>query len=147
MGRKRPWYADGVRFGCAGSANCCSSHGEYDRVYFTRDEERALGEFLGLSRTQLRRRYLKLEDGYRVARSNGAACIFLEGTRCSVYPVRPVPCRTWPFWPEMMKPEVWKTEVLAFCPGTRRGRARTRREIEAAMRLKRAHDRALENER
>jgi hypothetical protein len=36
---------------------------------------------------------------------------------CSIYPVRPVQCRTWPFWNINLKsPDNWNTEAMT-CPG------------------------------
>ena len=45
-------------------------------------------------------------------------CIFLEnGKLCSVYDLRPVQCRTFPYWPEVMESrETWNTEKLE-CEG------------------------------
>ncbi len=140
------WYAEGVRFGCREGGDCCHNHGEYDRVYFTRREARALARHLGLSLTALRRRHLRDEDGYLIARSRGGACEFLSDCRCTIYPVRPVPCRTWPFWPETMERAAWNAEVRSFCSGIGRGRLHAREEIEAAMRQKDAHDRELDSE-
>lgn len=140
----RPWYADGVRFGCTESGSCCHNHGEYDSVYFTRREERAVADHLGVTLRELRRRYVRREDGYRVARSEGGACIFLEGCRCSIYPVRPVPCRTWPFWPDTMSKRAWTRDVVPLCRGVGKGPRHSRADIEAAMQAKAEHDRELD---
>lgn len=45
-------------------------------------------------------------------------CIFLEnGKLCSVYDLRPVQCRTFPYWPEVMESrETWNAEKLE-CEG------------------------------
>jgi Fe-S-cluster containining protein len=142
----RPWYADGVRFGCTESGACCHSRGEYDYVYFTRDEESRVAEHMGLTLRELRTDYTTRADGLRVARSAGGACVFLDGCRCPIYPVRPVPCRTWPFWPETMTRRAFRTEVASFCAGVGRGRMHSLAEIEQAMREKAHHDHELENE-
>ena len=143
---RRPWYADGVRFGCTESGRCCQNHGEFNSVYFTKREERALADHLEISLRELRARYLKREDGYRVARSKDDACIFLDGCSCSIYAVRPVPCRTWPFWPETIAKRDWERDVVPLCRGVGRGALRSREEIEEAMHRKAEHDRELENE-
>jgi len=140
----RPWYADGVRFGCTESGDCCHNHADYDSVYLTAKEERAAAEHLGLTLGELRRRFTTREDGYRIARSTGGACAFLSGYRCTIYRVRPVPCRTWPFWPETMKRRVFDDEVRPFCAGVGRGRLHSREEIERALAEKARHDEALE---
>jgi len=40
------------------------------------------------------------------------ACIFLQDDKtCSIYEARPVQCRTYPFWPRIMKSrEAWRQE-------------------------------------
>jgi len=143
---KKVWYAEGVRFGCTEGGDCCKNHGDYDRVYFTRREERALARFLGAPVAAVREKMLREEDGYRVARARRGACVFLEGCRCSIYPVRPTPCRTWPFWPDTMKRSTWSREVVPFCHGVGNGALHTREEIEAAMRAKAEHDRELDDD-
>jgi hypothetical protein len=142
----RIWFEAGIRFGCTQGGDCCHNHGGYDRVYFTRNEERALATFLAVTMRVLRRKFLREENGYRVARVRSGACIFLEGCRCSIYPVRPTPCRTWPFWPDTMKRTTWQKEVVPFCRGVGRGRLYTREEIERSMREKAAHDRELDDD-
>jgi uncharacterized protein len=55
-------------------------------------------------------------------------CIFLtrdgEGaTGCLIYPVRPMQCRTWPFWNENLKsPEEWR-RAAGKCLGIRQAAA------------------------
>ncbi|MGZ5280435.1 MAG: YkgJ family cysteine cluster protein, partial [Pseudobdellovibrionaceae bacterium] len=34
---------------------------------------------------------------------------------------RPIQCRTWPFWPDVMNAKTWKKEVVTFCPGVGKG--------------------------
>ena len=50
-------------------------------------------------------------------------CTFLDGRtrRCSIYPVRPAQCRTWPFWNSNLEsPEMWKRGQNV-CPGMGQG--------------------------
>ena len=100
-GAERPWYADGLRFRCLPDcAACCVNHGSYAYVYLEPEDELAIAGFLGLTRAEFRRHYTSLDDGHRVLRMDDPACPLLAGTRCSVYPVRPVQCGTFPFWQE-----------------------------------------------
>jgi len=57
---------------------------------------------------------------------HGYDCTFLDRSAdgkalCSVYPVRPQQCRTWPFWKENLEsPDDWEhTEQV--CPGSGQG--------------------------
>jgi hypothetical protein len=141
------WYAQGIRFGCTEGGDCCHTHGEYASVYFSGREERALADHLGVTLSTVRARYVRRDrSGYRVARSKDGACIFLEGCRCSIYPVRPVPCRTWPFWPETLERGTWDREVVPFCRGVGKGKLHPLHEIEAQARAKAAHDEEIDGE-
>jgi Fe-S-cluster containining protein len=48
--------------------------------------------------------------------------VFWEAGRgCTVYPVRPKQCRTWPFWESNVEtPEAWE-RTTQICPGSGRG--------------------------
>lgn len=44
----------------------------------------------------------------------GPGCVFLDNETnfCKIYPVRPIQCSTYPFWPEIMESEKhWNSEV------------------------------------
>lgn len=91
------------------------------------------------------RRYTVLtEEGYRTLRFEEQACVFLEGNRCRIHPVKPTQCRTWPFWSELLESEeAYETEVRAFCPGSRSGPSVPAAEIR---RQAAETDRALEED-
>lgn len=132
--RDEEWYAGGIRFSCAGSGKCCTIHEEYADVYLTHDEERAIADHLGLSVRVLRSRHThRSSSGEPMLRFPGGSCTFLDARRCSIYPVRPEQCQTWPFWPENMDRRVWEQEIAAFCPGIGRGRLHTLEEIRAIL--------------
>jgi hypothetical protein len=89
-----------------------------------------MAEFLGLDLDTFTHRYAYREGGrYSLNEKPGKSgldCIFLEeheGKRiCSVYPVRPVQCRTWPFWSDNLKsPAAWETSSQK-CPGMNNGK-------------------------
>jgi len=128
------WYREGVRFACTGSGKCCAIHGEHAYVYFTREEEAAIARHLGMTVRTFRHRHTRRTSfGPRTLRFPDGGCTFLRDRRCSIYPVRPAQCRTWPFWPENMDPEVWEHEVAAFCPGVGRGRLYSMEEIRTIL--------------
>lgn len=123
---KAPWYADGLKFTCTQCGNCCTGAPGY--VYVDDEEIRMIAEFIGrsdgtLGREHLRRvgrRYSLTED-----RRSGD-CFFLkevDGKRiCSIYPVRPLQCRTWPFWDiNLASPADW-ADAAKGCPGMNKGR-------------------------
>jgi Fe-S-cluster containining protein len=83
------------------------------------------------------RKYCDKEDGEFYLKLPKQDCLFLVGKRCSVYQARPTQCRTWPFWPENMKPSVWRAEVAPFCAGVGKGRLYSAQEIAGLLALHR----------
>ncbi|HEV8050891.1 MAG TPA: YkgJ family cysteine cluster protein, partial [Parachlamydiaceae bacterium] len=54
---------------------------------------------------------------YALVEKKNYDCIFLKDKKCSVYPVRPTQCRTFPWWMQnLATPEDWK-EAAKFCEG------------------------------
>ena len=89
----------------------------------------------------MRRRYLRRVGARHslIERGDNKDCVFLiseEGGRkhCSIYPVRPHQCRTWPFWPgNLADPQSW-VEAQLRCPGINRGPIHLCDEIEVKRR-------------
>jgi Fe-S-cluster containining protein len=91
---------------------------------------------LGLTWKWFRRHYLRrLEDGSLVAADNAGACTFLDtGRQCRIYAVRPMQCRTYPFWPELVSSEVaWQGEARR-CEGINCGDVVSTTRIRKAVR-------------
>ena len=121
---KQKWYVSGLHFGCTQCGNCCSGAPGY--VWITKEEIRRVAEYLKredgwLDKEHLRRVGLK----YSLTEKKNGDCVFLERvngrTQCSIYPVRPLQCRTWPFWNQNLEsPDTWN-EAHAKCPGINHG--------------------------
>jgi Fe-S-cluster containining protein len=95
----------------------------------------AIARRLGLSAAELRRRFLvrdpEGEPSLRI-QPNGDCIFWNEG--CSIYPVRPRQCRTFPFWAENLRsPEAW-AEVGLSCRGAGSGRLYSLAEIRSVLR-------------
>lgn len=91
---------------------------------------------LGMKTRAFTQRYCDQEDGIWKLKSGPTDdCMFLKDKRCSVYEGRPVQCRTWPFWSEVMKPKAWNIEVGGFCPGVGKGRTWTPAEVEEQLKI------------
>ena len=150
-----PWYADGLKFTCTQCGNCCTGPSGY--VWISDVEVNRLAEFLKLTPREVRGRYCRKVGTRWTLRERRAAngdydCVFLtEGATggpkrrelaageaipmkkrgCSIYPVRPLQCRTWPFWQSLLaSEEMWKGASRR-CPGLDRGsRLFNREQIE-----------------
>ena len=119
----QPWYADGLNFTCSQCGNCCTGGPGY--VWISRQEIVRLAEFLKITPQETVEKYCRKEGGrFSLTEFRNAAglydCVFLKEEkvrvpapggatgetvvqtrrRCTVYEVRPLQCRTWPFWPE-----------------------------------------------
>ena len=120
--RPAPWYADGLRFECQTDCGaCCTNHGSYEYVYLNDAEIRKLSSHLELEIDVFLERYTVCESGWVVLRMDEPDCPFLDGASCKVYPVRPVQCRTFPFWKENLRSRRRWERLAEFCPGIGRG--------------------------
>ena len=126
--RKSPWYAAGLCFECQRCGECC--RGEPGYVWVTAADLDRIAAYLranpeDLSASSVRRfgRRLSLRE-----RPNGD-CVFYAGG-CTIYPVRPQQCRTFPFWPENLTSRRRWERVGKECRGIGRGRLWTAREID-----------------
>jgi Fe-S-cluster containining protein len=118
------WFADGLHFSCTQCGNCCSGPPGY--VWFTEQEGKAIAEYLHRDEGEFLRAFAVMHNGQwslrEVKRGPSYDCIFLDRddsgkALCSIYPVRPRQCRTWPFWPELLKSrDAWK-QASRRCPG------------------------------
>ncbi|HQV33379.1 MAG TPA: YkgJ family cysteine cluster protein [Calditrichia bacterium] len=142
MAKKR-FYHKGLLFTCTECGQCCSNPGGY--VSMTLQEKKALVAFLDIPEDTFEATFVEKKgaDGeiYLRSRENGD-CIFLKNERCSVYPVRPLQCSTFPFWPENLKsPYRWKL-TAGYCPGIGQGRLYSQNEIEVVLKKVREARRA-----
>ena len=126
-------------FSCTACGDCCSTGDDY-YVYLTDGEAERIRNYLGLSKGWFRRRYLeRLEEGELVATAAAdGRCIFLDANKqCKVYAVRPLQCRTYPFWPELVgTSKAWQAEATR-CEGINCGKAvpveRIRSSVKACL--------------
>lgn len=138
-----PWYADGLRFECTQCGNCCS--GPPGAVWLTDAEEDAIARELRLDPEVFRARYVRRIGARRslreVVREGRHDCIFLDReshpgrATCSIYRVRPLQCRTWPWWPEVVEtPGAWEeTRRRTPCPGMGQGQLHSLVEITVGL--------------
>lgn len=117
---------DGYKYGfnpqacstCGG--HCCT--GESGYIWVKRKEIEEISDFLDISvekfaimyLKRVKHRYTLLE--YKREEKNDFACIFFDDQikGCSIYPVRPLQCRIFPFWDHFKNN---REEVEKECPG------------------------------
>lgn len=124
------WYEPGLSFKCTQCGNCCT--GPAGVVWFTEEEGERMAEHLGLSKHDFLRDYAEKRYGKWTLKEvihpdRGYDCIFLRFDRktgkagCSIYPVRPTQCWTWPFWPSLLESRKSWNQAAKTCPGMRKG--------------------------
>ena len=129
---KKPWYSDGLRFECTGCGNCCT--GAPGVVWVSDEELHQIAEFLDEPVGGVKIEHTKLFAGRRTLKefANGDCTFFDPEKRgCTIYPVRPIQCRTWPFWESNLESETEWNEVKKECPGAGQGNFFSLEQIEA----------------
>jgi len=116
-----PWYAEGLRFACRACGRCCGGAPGY--VWVDKEEVAAMASHLGMTARQFRRQYLRrLWRGLCLKEKSNYDCVLLDAAgRCVAYEVRPLQCRTWPFWPtNLVSRRAWD-DAARRCPGMNSG--------------------------
>jgi len=115
------WYSDGLRFECTRCRQCCT--GEPGYVWVNKNRVVSIADFLAMTVREFLTRYCR-RVWWRVSlkEMDNGDCVFLTEQGCSVYPVRPEQCRSFPFWPDnLSSPGRWEA-VRKRCPGVGRGK-------------------------
>jgi Fe-S-cluster containining protein len=116
-----PWYQDGLRFSCTRCGHCCT--GEPGFVWVEDADLAAIADYLDLPVEQLLAMYTRNTTRGQTLREKGNGdCVFYDRDNgCTIYPVRPPQCRTWPFWESNVEsPESWQ-RTCEVCPGSGQG--------------------------
>ncbi len=124
------WYADGLQFSCTQCGNCCTGAPGY--VWLTLEDMERIAAHLKMPFDDFTRTYVRrVGQRFSLTEKMNYDCTFLTRDKkgkagCMIYPVRPMQCRTWPFWTENLKsPGTWKnaSERAGGCPGMRDAKA------------------------
>jgi Fe-S-cluster containining protein len=116
-----PWYHDGLRFTCTRCGHCCT--GEPGFVWVEDKDLVAIADNQGETLEEVKALYTRWTTRGRSLRekSNGDCIFFSRTDGCTIYPVRPPQCRTWPFWESNVDtPEAWQN-TCSVCPGSGQG--------------------------
>jgi len=115
------WYASGLQFECTRCNQCCT--GEPGYVWVDRNRVTSIADFLAMTTREFLTRYCR-RVWWRVSlkEEDNGDCVFLTPEGCSIYPVRPEQCRTFPFWADNLTSRLHWEAVRARCPGVGKGR-------------------------
>jgi len=128
----------GMKFECTGCGKCCKGPGN---VYIARKEMDAIVSFLKIKpkeKNAFIKRIVQYKKGDFLVHSSGGACRFLdENDRCSIYEVRPLQCRTYPFWPSYFQDAKSYRSLKKECEGVEREAKKSYSPLAIARRLSR----------
>jgi len=99
------------------------------------EEEQRLAGHLQIDIAGLRARFETTRWRFPSLRERAGGECVMHGPdgRCRVYPCRPLMCRTWPFWPELLESQESWTAAARHCPGMNDGRLWTAEEIAVVL--------------
>jgi Fe-S-cluster containining protein len=137
----QPFYADGLKFSCKRCSSCCRHESGF--VYLSENDLARLANEFGMDYTAFVKTWCRwvpftksgAQDRERLSlkEKSNFDCIFWN-TVCTVYHVRPLQCRTFPFWDYVIcSPKAWKTAGEG-CAGIDNGELHGREEIEGFIR-------------
>jgi Fe-S-cluster containining protein len=119
---------EGLRFECSGCGGCCT--GAPGTVGVTDAEIDTISSFLKMSRREFMANCVeRMPGGYSLRERKNYDCWFFAEKKCSIYPVRPMQCRTWPFWLQNLRSDTRWREAAEECPGIGQGRLVSMEEI------------------
>jgi Fe-S-cluster containining protein len=130
-----PWYQDGLRFTCTRCGHCCT--GEPGFVWVDDAELAAIAGHRGETVEEVKALYTRWTSRGRTLREKlNGDCVFYDAQEgCTVYPVRPPQCRTWPFWESnVATPEAWQ-RTCQVCPGSGQGELISVEEITSRLKV------------
>jgi Fe-S-cluster containining protein len=86
--------------------------------------------YLDIPRKEFMRNHCSRLEGRTIIKFKDGVCSLAHDNKCSVYRVRPIQCKAWPFWEENLDEWVWHEEIASICPGVNRGRLYSVAEIK-----------------
>lgn len=129
-----PYYeTEPLVFGCTACGKCCERPG---LVYMTDDDIEALAHHFGMTTGEVKVSMLERDGSDWVVQVDETApCVFYNAhdTSCKIHPVKPLQCRTYPFWAEVVGTRrAWRQEQK-LCPGIGEGRAYAADEVRRIL--------------
>ncbi len=129
--------ASGIRFQCQQCGGCCQGAPGY--VFLSKNDIHRIATYLKLIPRVFLEKYtrqvdFRLRSHYSLIEHPDGRCIFYDQT-CLIYPVRPVQCSTYPFWPPYLETIQEFLHLVRNCPGYGRGERVSEEEINRQLEL------------
>lgn len=106
-------------FNCTQCGKCCYGPGN---VYFTEKDLKNIKKYLKLDQSKWQiifKKIIKKKSNGLYIHHSYDKCYFLnQKNQCIIYPVRPLQCRTFPFWPSNFSTSKELNDLVHQCPGS-----------------------------
>ena len=114
----KKWYKKGLNFSCTECGACCT--GGPGHVWIQEKDIQNIAAFLKITPAEFIAKHTR-HIGERFSLKEKTTfphdCLFLKDKKCTIYPVRPTQCRTYPWWKENIEsPKSWEEEKT-YCEG------------------------------
>lgn len=128
----RYFFDPGLHFACQRCGHCCTGGTGIVRIL---DNEIAdAARFLGITPAAFEADHCHRVGDIRSLRERGNGdCVFYD-RGCTIYPVRPAQCRTFPFWIKNLRSEEAWRDAARECPGIGQGPLHDRETILGVVR-------------
>lgn len=125
------FYEEGLKFSCKECGWCCSFPG--GAVYCTNKEFKAIADHLNMDLNKFMFEYTCIVDDFpSLSSREDGPCIFYD-KGCKIYEVRPLQCRLYPFWTEVVKSKHRWQEEAKNCKGINKGELHSKEVIEKSL--------------
>lgn len=130
------FYEKGLKFACQGCSYCCGHEPGY--VFLSEADLSRLAHGLGLTDeafTEIYCRKIDMGSFYMISlrEKENFDCEFLTEKGCSVYENRPMQCRTYPFWVNVVESSQTWEEEGKLCPGINKGQKFSKNQIQEKL--------------
>lgn len=127
--RQSYFFDQGIEFTCRKCGGCCT--GESGTVRLTNTEIDSIAAFLGISPAKFCADFTFMHGNIRslVEKNNGDCVFFQREKGCTIYAVRPVQCKTYPFWVTNLRSLRRWALACSACPGIGEGRHHSKEKI------------------
>ena len=132
----KPFYNEGLSFSCTRCSACCRHESGF--VFLSETDVSSLAAEFKLPVERFIKAYCRWvpskENTERLSlrEKSNFDCIFWD-SGCKVYNSRPLQCKTFPFWPNVLNLEESWTWTGENCPGINKGKLHNMKEIEKIL--------------
>jgi len=133
------FYKNGLKFECVQCSNCCRIDPGY--VFLSYNDLHRLKEKFNLTEDEFIKKYCRIvnmgeQKRISLIEKSNYDCIFWNNGGCEIYELRPLQCKSYPFWkPFLVNKKAWHSEAES-CPGMNKGAKVDKKTIDNWLKLR-----------